>query len=78
VADTAAGAGPLPSRSLVLRLPAGTSLTPGAKYRIVVRGIRNVVGLAGDAQVELTAPTPPPAAGAAPPPPSPDPNPNAH
>lgn len=58
-ADTAAvaeAAARRPSRDLVVELEEEAVLQPGAEYTITVRGIRNVVGLAGDASATFTAP----------------------
>lgn len=54
-ADTVAPAR-RPSRDLVVELEEEAVLQPGAEYTITVRGIRNVVGLAGDASATFTVP----------------------
>lgn len=64
-ADTAAAAPLLPSQSLTVELAEEAVLEPEETYQIVVRALRNVVGLAADAQVELEVPPAP--APAAPP-----------
>lgn len=48
-----------PSRDLALEIAEDAVLRPGAEYSIVVRGIRNVVGLAGDASATFTVPEEP-------------------
>ena len=69
-ADTAAAAAPadppggsaeprLPSQLLVVQLVEGAQLVPEAEYVVRVTGIRNVVGLTGDAEGSFTAPQPP-------------------
>lgn len=62
-ADTAAAdAAPpprLPAQSIVVELAEGATLTAGAEYTVRVRGVRNVVGLPGDSEVELEAPPAP-------------------
>jgi hypothetical protein len=59
-ADAAPPAPPLPSR--VLSIEPARALEPGARYNVVVRGIRNVVGLAGDGEASVEAPAAPPPA----------------
>jgi hypothetical protein len=57
----------LPSRSLRIELAEGVELQAEAEYRVVVRGIVNVNGLAGDSETTLQTPAAPP------PPPTPAP-----
>ena len=60
--------GPLPSQTLYVQVAAETPLAPGTTYRVTVRSIRNVVGLAGESSAPLTVPAArPPAAPPAPP-----------
>ncbi len=69
-APAAAGpVGPVPSQSLTLDLAADARLAPQTRYRIRIRGVRNIVGLSADVEVELTTPAPPPPPPAAPAPP---------
>lgn len=51
---------PPPDRSFVVHLGPEGALTPEGKYAITIRGIRNLVGHAGTASYEFTAPKPPP------------------
>jgi hypothetical protein len=69
-ADTAAVPPPaaperLPSQLLIVELAEGVALTPGAEYRVRLRGIRNVNGLVGDSERSWTAPDAEPASAAA-------------
>jgi hypothetical protein len=57
--------GPLPSQTLVVE-PAAP-LAPGTEYRIVVEGVRNVVGLVGGGEATVTTPEAPPQQGTPPP-----------
>jgi hypothetical protein len=51
--------GPVPSQTLSIDLAADASLAPETRYRVRVRGARNVVGLSGDSEVEFTTPPAP-------------------
>jgi hypothetical protein len=51
----------LPSQTLFVELAEGAVLRPGTKYRITVRGARNLVGLVGDSGTDLTVPAAAPA-----------------
>jgi hypothetical protein len=51
--------GPVPSQTLSIDLAAGATLAPETRYRVRVRGARNVVGLTGDSEVEFTTPPAP-------------------
>lgn len=62
--------GPVPAQTLSIDLASEARLAPATRYLIRIVGVRNVVGLSGDAEVELTTPAPPPPA---PPPTSPAP-----
>lgn len=55
----------LPSQRLSVQLAEGAALVPQRSYRVVARGIRNVVGLTGDGETNLVAPAAPPPAPAA-------------
>jgi hypothetical protein len=59
--------GPVPSQTLSVDLATGVTLAPDTRYRVRIRGARNVVGLSGDSEVEFTTP-PAPKPTAAPPP----------
>jgi hypothetical protein len=51
--------GPVPSQTLSIDLAAGARLAPETRYRVRIRGARNVVGLSGDSEVEFTTPPAP-------------------
>ncbi len=51
--------GPVPSQTISIDLAAGARLAPETRYRVRVRGARNVVGLSGDSEVEFTTPPAP-------------------
>jgi hypothetical protein len=52
---------PLPSQELDVRLAPGVTLAPGTTYRVQVRGIRNLNGIPGDSETDLTLPAAAPA-----------------
>lgn len=47
-----------PSQLLLVALAPGTVLVPGAEYQVTVRGVRNLVGAAGDSEQEFEVPRP--------------------
>jgi hypothetical protein len=49
---------PIPTDRIVIRV--GKPLVPNTRYHILVRGLRNLNGVIGDAQAVLTVPKPPP------------------
>ena len=57
-ADTIAAANLRPSQTLIVQLAPETVLVPGAEYQVNVRGVRNLVGVAGDSEQELEVPRP--------------------
>jgi hypothetical protein len=58
--DTAAAPVARPSQLLIVELAEGVELIPEAEYQVTARGLRNIVGLVGDAEGEFTAPELPP------------------
>lgn len=65
-ADTARPAEPRPAQTLTIRLADDARLVPRAEYRVRLLGIRNLLGLAADAETTFQAPEAP-----SPPPPGP-------
>lgn len=61
-ADTTSARPRIPAQVLTVDLAPSARLVPGGKYRVLVRGVRNLVGLAGSAEGEFTAPATPPSA----------------
>lgn len=53
---------PVPSQTLSIDLARDASLAPATRYRVRVLGVRNVVGLSADTEVEFTTPDAPPPA----------------
>jgi hypothetical protein len=51
---------PPPERVIIVHLAPGFALKPDSQYVITLRGIRNLIGHAGSASFEFTAPKPPP------------------
>ena len=49
---------PAPETAVILRLPPGTVLAPGATYRVTAIGVRNVLGRPGTSTRTLTSPRP--------------------
>jgi hypothetical protein len=61
-------AAPVPSQMLYVKVAAARPLAGGQKYKVTVRGVRNIVGLVGESEAELVVPAarPAPAPQAAP------------
>jgi hypothetical protein len=51
--------GPVPSQTLSIDLAAEATLAPETRYRVRIRGARNIVGLSGNSEVEFTTPPAP-------------------
>jgi hypothetical protein len=57
--STLPGTGPLPSRNLVVELPASFALEPDAEYEVVVERVLNLHGLPGGGRAALRTPPAP-------------------